>query len=190
VRWGAVEPDQAEVSVTCDNFRGGYDITLHLLQNGAARIAFLGYASNHYPEFFERYRGHSAALRSAGLHLEEALQVDAISSEQAGFEATTELLDGGVQFDAICAASDLIAIGAMKALQGRGISVPGQVLVSGYDDIPLSSFVNPSLTTVQQNTKIAGRILVDTLIKLIHDEPAENQVIPVTLMLRDSTKRG
>ena len=67
VRWGAVEPDQAEVSVSCDNFRGGYDMTLHLLHNGAGRIAFLGNASNHYPEFFERYRGHCAALRSAGL---------------------------------------------------------------------------------------------------------------------------
>ena len=189
VRWGAVQPDQAEVSVSCDNFRGGYDVTLHLMHNGAARIAFLGHASNHYPEFFERYRGHTAALRSAGLHVEDVLQVDAVSSEQAGFDATMKLLDAGAQFDAICAASDLIAIGAMKALQARGLAVPTDVLVSGFDDIPLSSFVNPSLTTVQQNTKIAGRILVDTLLKLIHDEPAENQIIPVNLILRASTKR-
>jgi DNA-binding LacI/PurR family transcriptional regulator len=190
VRWGAVLPDQAEVSVSSDNFRGGYDITQHLLHLGAARIAFLGDASNHYPEFFERYRGHTAALRSAGLPVDGALQADAISSEQAGFDAAVSLLDHGVQVDAICAASDLIAIGAMKALQARGLSVPGDVLVSGFDDIPLSSFVNPALTTVQQDTRAAGQILVDTLVKLIHAEPAENQLIPVSLVLRESTRRG
>jgi len=190
VRWGAVLPDQAEVSVSSDNFRGGYDITLHLLQQGAARIAFLGDASNHYPEFFERYRGHTAALRSAGLPVASSLQADAISSEQSGYDAAISLLDRGAQIDAICAASDLIAIGAMKALLARGLKVPDDVLVSGFDDIPLSSFVNPSLTTVQQDTKIAGGILVDALVKLIHDEPVENQVIPVNLILRDSTKRG
>jgi DNA-binding LacI/PurR family transcriptional regulator len=190
VRWGAVLPDQAEVSVSCDNFRGGYDMTLHLLQHGAARIAFLGDASNHYPEFLERYRGHSAALRTAGLHVEPRLQVDAISSEQSGFDAVTALFERGVQVDAVCAASDLIAIGAMNALQARGLSVPGDVLVSGFDNIPLSHFVNPSLTTVQQDTKVAGSILVDTLIKLIHNEPVENQMIPVSLVLRGSTQRG
>ena len=189
VRWGAVLPDQAEVSVTCDNYRGGFEVTRHLLQNGAARIAFLGDASNHYPEFLERYRGHIAALRMAGLRVDPALQVDAISSEQAGFDAATALLDRGIVPEAVCAASDLIAIGAMKALQARGLRVPGDVLVSGYDDIPLAGFVNPSLTTVQQDTRIAGRILVDTLIRLIHNEPVENQLIPVSLVLRKSTQR-
>jgi DNA-binding LacI/PurR family transcriptional regulator len=190
VRWGAVMPDQAEVSVSCDNFRGGYDVTLHLLQQGAGRIAFLGDASNHYPEFLERYRGHSAALRTAGLPVDPHLQVDAISSEQSGFDAATTLLDQGKPVDAICAASDLIAIGAMKALHERGLTVPGDVLVSGFDNIPLSHFVNPSLTTVQQDTKIAGAILVDTLIKLIRNEPVENQMIPVSLVLRESTQRS
>jgi len=118
------------------------------------------------------------------------MQADAISSEQAGFDAAIALLDRGVEIDAICAASDLIAIGAMKALLSRGMRVPDDVLVSGFDDIPLSSFVNPALTTVQQDTKAAGHILVDTLIKLIHDEPAENQLIPVSLVLRESTRRG
>jgi DNA-binding LacI/PurR family transcriptional regulator len=190
VRWGAVLPDQPEVTVSCDNYRGGFDVTRHLLQSGAARIAFLGHASNHYPEFLERYRGHCAALRAAHLPVDAGLQFDAISSEQSGFDAACAMLERGTPPDAICAASDLIAIGAMKALQVRGLSVPGDVLVSGYDDIPLAGFVNPSLTTVQQDTKIAGRILVDTLIKLIHNEPVENQTIPVSLIVRRSTERN
>src|SRR5262249_15122712 len=140
VRWGAVLPDQAEVSVSCDNYRGGFEVTRHLLQHGAARIAFLGHASNHYPEFLERYRGYCAALRTVRLAVQNELQVDAISSEQSGYDAAVALLDRGIRPDAICAASDLIAIGAMKALQARDLRVPHDVLVSGFDDIPLAGF--------------------------------------------------
>jgi len=189
VRWGSIVPDQGEISVGCDNFSGGREITRHLLGRGARRIAFLGDASNHAPEFLERYRGHCAALNEAGLAPDAQLQVDAISSEQSGAEATRSLLARGAPFDAICAASDLIAIGAMKALQAAGLVVPRDVLVSGFDDIPLSAFVDPSLTTVQQDTKIAGAVLVDTLLELIHKEPVENTVLPVSLILRQSTAR-
>lgn len=190
VRWGAMLPDQPEVTVGCDNHRGGYAIAQHLLERGAKRIAFLGDASNHSPEFLERYRGYGAAIEASGLRVDAKLQVNAISSEQSGFNATNELLMRKVRFDAICAASDLIAIGAMKALNAAGLRVPEDALVTGFDDIQLAGFVNPSLTTVQQDTKVAGAILVDTLLKLINNEPAENQVIPVSLVVRRSTERA
>lgn len=190
VRWGAVLPEQDEVSVGCDNRRGGRDVTAHLLERGARRIAFLGDASNHYPEFLERYGGHCDALEALGIGVEPMLQVAAISSEQSGFDAANALLGRKVRFDAICAASDLIAIGAMKALQAQGLQVPDDVLVSGFDDIPLAGFVNPSLTSVQQDTKVAGTILVETLLKLIRNEPVDNQIIPASLIIRQSTDRG
>ncbi|HBC51376.1 MAG TPA: LacI family transcriptional regulator, partial [Stenotrophomonas maltophilia] len=63
VRWGAALPGQPGVSIGSDNFQGGHDITPHLLLQGCRRIAFLGHASSHYPEFQERYRGHVAALQ-------------------------------------------------------------------------------------------------------------------------------
>jgi DNA-binding LacI/PurR family transcriptional regulator len=189
VRWGAMLPDQADVTVGCDNYHGGYAITQHLLERGAKRIAFLGDASIHSPEFLERHRGYQVAIEAGELRVDAKLQVKAISSEQSGFDAANELLKRKVRFDAICAASDLIAIGAMKALQARGLRVPDDILVSGFDDIPLAGFVNPSLTTVQQDTKVAGAILVDTLLKLIDNKPVENQVIPVSLVLRRSTER-
>ena len=77
VRWGAALPGQPGVSIGSDNFQGGHDITTHLLQQGCRRIAFLGHASSHYPEFQERYRGHVAALQDHGLAAEPALQHDA-----------------------------------------------------------------------------------------------------------------
>ncbi len=190
VRWGAVLPDAPGISIGCDNAQGGHDITAHLLAQGRRRIAFLGHASNHYPEFFERYLGHQRALETAGLSADPALQVDAITTEQSGHAATRELLQRGVPFDAVFAASDLIAVGAMKALHEQGLRVPEDVAVAGFDDIPLASFTNPGLSTVQQDTKRAGAILVESLLKLIHDEPVESQTIPVTLALRRSTGAG
>jgi DNA-binding LacI/PurR family transcriptional regulator len=188
VRWGAMLPDQPDITVGCDNHHGGYAITRHLLERGAKRIAFLGDASIHSPEFLERHRGYQEAVEASGLRVDAKLLVKAISSEQSGFDAANELCERKLRFDAICAASDLIAIGAMKALQARGLRVPDNILVSGFDDIPLAGFVNPSLTTVQQDTKVAGAILVDTLLKLIDNKPVENQVIPVSLVLRRSTE--
>ena len=187
VRWGAVLPGQPGVSIGCDNFQGGHDITAHLLERDCRQIAFLGHASNHYPEFFERYRGYAHALSSVDQRVLSALQVDAVTAEQSGYEAALELLARGQPFDAIFAASDLIAIGAMKAIHERGLRVPQDVAVVGFDDIPLAAFVNPSLSTVQQDTKLAGTILVETLLALINDEPAESRTIPVKLALRRSS---
>jgi len=187
VRWGAVQPDTPGVSIGCDNTQGGHDITAHLVAQGRRRIAFLGHASNHYPEFFERYLGHRQALETASLSADPALQVDALTTEQSGHDAATELLARGGLFDAIFAASDLIAVGAMKALLERGLRVPDDVAVAGFDDIPLASFINPGLSTVQQDTKRAGALLVETLLALINGEPAESQTIPVKLALRGST---
>jgi DNA-binding LacI/PurR family transcriptional regulator len=187
VRWGAVLPGQPGISIGCDNFQGGHDITQHLLRQGRRDIAFLGHASNHYPEFFERYRGYAHALLTSGQKVQSGLQFDAITTEQSGYEAARELLERGTPFDAIFAASDLIAIGAMKALHERGMRVPEEVAVAGFDDIPMAGFVNPSLSTVQQDTKLAGTILVETLLALVNNEPAESRTIPVTLALRRSS---
>ena len=188
VRWGAVLPGQPGISIGCDNFQGGHDITMHLLAQGRGDIAFLGHASNHYPEFFERYRGYAHALLTEDRRVQPLLQVDAITTEQSGYEAACELLERGLPFDAVFAASDLIAIGAMKALHERGLRVPEDVAVAGFDDIPMAGFVNPGLSTVQQDTKLAGSILVETLLALINDEPAQSRTIPVKLALRDSSR--
>ncbi|MFT3756439.1 MAG: LacI family DNA-binding transcriptional regulator [Pseudoxanthomonas sp.] len=187
VRWGAALPGQPGVSIGCDNFQGGHDITAHLLEQGRRRIVFLGHASNHYPEFFERWRGYADALREAGIDADPQLQVDAVTSEQSGVEAMETLLARGVEFDAVFAASDLVAIGAMKVLHERGLKVPHDVAVAGFDDIPMAGFVNPGLSTVQQDTKVAGRILVESLIALVNGEKVESRTIPVKLVLRGSS---
>ena len=186
VRWGAVLEGQPGLSIGCDNFQGAQQATQHLLGLGRRSIAFLGSASSHYPEFSERYRGYADALNQAGVTVSERLQVDAITMEKSGYTAACELLDRRESFDAIVAASDLIAIGALRALQEHHIDVPGAVSVVGFDDIPAATLANPPLTTVMQDTRLAGEVLVDTLLRSIRAEPAEDRTLPARLVVRKS----
>jgi len=187
VRWGAVQIGQPGVSLGSDNYQGGRDAADHLIALGRRRIAFLGEGSSHYPEFAERCRGYRDALVAAGLEPSEALQVDAISSEQSGAEAARDLIERGERFDAIVAASDLIAIGALHTAREVGLDVPRDVSIVGYDDLPAASLVNPPLTTVAQDTWLAGEKLVDVLLRLVRGEPAESLVLPTRLIVRRST---
>ena len=186
VRWGAVLPDQPGLSIGCDNLQGGRLVGEHLLALGRRRIAFLGDASTHYPEFFDRYRGCDAALQAAGLAMDPALQIDAQSSEDDGYGAAQALIARGQAFDAVFAASDLIAIGALRALAEHGLRVPEDVSVAGFDDIPAARFTTPALTTVAQDTSSAGAMLVETLMALIDGEPAASRMLPARLVLRQS----
>jgi DNA-binding LacI/PurR family transcriptional regulator len=184
VRWGAVEDSQPGLSIGSDNFQGGRTVTEHLITLGRRQIAFLGGASNHYPEFSERYRGFLTAMAAAGL--DPGPQIDAISSEESGMAAAARLIGSGFQFDGIVAASDLIAAGALHWLRDAGIEVPRDVSLTGFDDIAAASLVNPPLTTMSQDTSLAGEKLVETLLKLVSGEQAESAVLPVKLIVRRS----
>ncbi len=186
VRWGHVNEGNLGTVIGCDNFRGGYDATQHLIAHGRRRIAFLGHANEHYPEFFDRYRGFCEAQRSAGIKMVEALQADAIITEQSGRDAVNALIARGVKFDAIFAASDMIAIGTIHALEEHGLDVPGDIAVVGFDDLPAASLSHPPLTTVQQDFKAAGEMLVDALIRRIRNEDVATAALPAQLIVRKS----
>jgi len=187
VRWGAVVEGQPGVSIGCDNHHGGELAARHLLSLGRRRLAYLGTATLQCPEFLQRYRGYADALAEAGLAPEDALQIDAAdSTEQVGHDAMRDLLARGVGFDAVFAASDLIAIGAMRALSEAGRRVPEDVAVVGFDDLPMAGFAKPALTTVAQDTKLAGEKLVDALLAQINGEPTGSLMLPTQLVIRQS----
>jgi len=190
VRWGAVQAGQPGLSIGSDNSQGGYEAARHLLSLGRRRLAFLGGASRGCPEFLDRYGGFLRALEEAGVAASPALQVDAITTEEAGYAAARELVRRGEPFDAIVGASDLIALGAMRALKDHHIGVPAHVSVVGFDDIPAAGLANPPLTTIAQNTRLAGEVLVDTLLHRIREEPAEARVLPTRLVVRQSCGSG
>ncbi|HEY1035390.1 MAG TPA: LacI family DNA-binding transcriptional regulator [Pseudoxanthomonas sp.] len=187
VRWGQVQPGQPGISIGCDNHAGGVLAGRHLLAQGRRRIAFLGDASTRFPEFFARYQGCDAALREAGAAMLPELQVDADSTEQAGADAASTLLARGLPFDAVFAASDLIAIGAMHALKQAGLRIPEDVAVVGFDGTSMALYANPPLTTVVQDTSKAGELLVQALLQQVREQPAQSAMLQPTLVVRASS---
>lgn len=187
VRWGSVGEDNIGVTVGSDNFGAGRQAGEHLLSLGRRRIAFLGRADEHYPEFAERYRGFCSALEDADCPLDPALQADALSNEEDGRLGMTQVLASNVPFDAVFAASDLIAIGAVHALNDAGLRVPGDVAVMGFDDIPAASLTTPPLTTLMQDLKDGGELLVEALLAQIAGNPIKDRTIPARLVVRKST---
>jgi DNA-binding LacI/PurR family transcriptional regulator len=156
------------------------------IAQGRRNIAFLGDATSRYPELRTRYEGLCAAMAAARITSDPALQVDAITIEQAGFDAAQTLIARGAPFDAIFAASDLIAIGAIRALEVHGRSIPGDVAIIGFDDIPAASLAHPPLTTVQQDYRLAGETLVDALLGQIRNETVSAAMLPAKLVVRKS----
>lgn len=191
VRWGAIVEGQPDVSIGCDNVQGGHAITQHLLSLGRRNIAFIGDVSAGAPEFADRYRGHAQALAEVGLAANPAWQITARdSTEIVGADAARELLLRDAPIDAIFAASDLLAIGAMRALLDEGVRVPIDIAVVGFDDIPMAAFASPPLTTVAQDSKRAGELLVDTLIRQIQGQPTASQMLPARVVVRRSCGSG
>lgn len=187
VRWGSEEPGHPEVVVGSDNRAGGNAVTRHLIDNGRRRIGFIGEIGIGSPEFRARYDGYCDALREAGLTPDTAAQVSAHNTEEDGKAAARLLLERGTELDAIVCASDMIAIGAMRALQQAGKTVPDDVALTGFDDILAAGFANPPLTTVVQDVRGAGELLVGKLHELIHKGGSVSEVIPTRLVVRQSS---
>ena len=186
-RWGSVSSDDSGSTIGSDNLGAGRLAGEHLLVRGRRRIAFLGHADDHYPEFAHRYRGFCDALRGAGIDPDPRLQHDAITTEQAGYAAAKALIAMEVPFDGVFAASDLIAIGAMRALSEAGLRIPEDVAIMGFDNIPAAGLTTPPLTTIMQDTKGAGRRLVETLLAHIEGREPPDPRLPTELIERAST---
>lgn len=184
VVWGAQLPDQAYGSVGSDNILGGRRATAHLARLGRRRIVFLG--DTEAPESAQRHRGYLDALNQAGLDPDPALTVDAHFEVESAEASVDALFRRGLEFDGIVAASDLIALGAIRALLHAGRSVPGDVSVVGYDNVPFSRYSTPTLTTVAQDTRRAGRLLVSKLLDHGGQGATRSERLQTELVVRES----
>ena len=146
-------------------------------------MLFLG--DTEAPEAEQRFRGYAQALEEAGLPWDESLRVAAHFDVHSGEAALRGAIDRGVDFDAVFAASDLIAIGAVRALTRSGRRVPADVSVVGYDNIPAARLVTPRLTTIDQSTALAGRMLVSKLIDT-QGGTAASERLETSLLIRES----
>ncbi len=184
VVWGAGMADQLYCCVGSDNVHGGMLATEHLLARGRRRIAFLGDVT--LPEPLQRYQGYCAALARHGIAPDPRLQVSASFLPSGGVRAIEALAAGGVAYDALFASSDLLAMTAIDTLREKGIRVPEDVAVVGYDDIAHAALFHPRLTTVRQTIGAASQALVASLRALIGGAPTQSVQLPTELIVRAS----
>jgi DNA-binding LacI/PurR family transcriptional regulator len=188
VVWGARLDAQRYCTVGGDNLAGGALATRHLLAQGRRRIAFFGDTA--LPEVAHRYQGYCAALQSHGIAPEPALHVSVPFMEEAGGFAVEQLLARGEAFDGVFAASDLLAMMAINKLRAHGLRTPADVAVVGYDDIELSGYFHPPLTTVRQPMAAAGQALVASLLALAYGGAVAPVQLPAELIVRQSCGAG
>lgn len=184
VVWGADAPDQLYCSVGSDNLRGGQRATSHLLRLGRLRPAFIGTVST--IELQQRRQGYVTAMEEAGLDIDPMMMRECALDPGAAMEVVDDMLDRGVTMDSIVAASDLVALGAIRALARRGMRVPEDVAVVGYDDIEIAEHAHPSLTTIRQDTGKAGRLLVGKLMSMLEGNRPGSERLPTELIVRES----
>lgn len=182
--WGAQLPKQSYCSVGSDNPHGSKRATMHLARLGRRRIVFLG--DTEAPESMQRHQGYLSGLQQAGLAIDPKLTVPAHFEVEAAEASVDALIGRRVKFDGIVAASDLIALGAIRALLRAGLSVPGDVSVVGYDDLQFAAYTRPALTTVRQDTALAGRLLVSKLLNAEQGGELTSERLPTDLVVRES----
>lgn len=172
-----------------DNELGGYMATRHLLDLGHRDIAHITGDLAH-ADAVDRLAGYRRALAEAGVPYDERLVVQGNFKEPGGVMAANRLLDAGVPFTAIFAANDQTAYGAHLALYRRGIRVPDDISLIGFDDLPSSLYTTPPLTTVRQPMFDVGRLAAQALLRMVEGEPATLDELPeLSLVVRETTRR-
>ncbi|KZN61061.1 hypothetical protein N473_22225 [Pseudoalteromonas luteoviolacea CPMOR-1] len=185
VVWGDPKTDADYVIVGSDNYLGGKLAADHLISRGCKAPLFLG--EPEHAEIGERYNGFCAAIASKGIEGEcQLLKIDITS--QAAYDAINlKLRTDGLNFDGIFACSDMVALGAMKALKERYVSIPNDVHIVGFDDIAMADVSFPSLTTIRQDTKQAGELLVNKLLAQLDGEQVVSSQLAIKLVERQSS---
>lgn len=178
-------PDPRVSYVDVDNVSGARMAVEHLLRQGRRRIAtVLGPRCTTAGR--DRLAGYRQALEARGVPYDEALVAEADFTEEGGRAAMQQLLASAP--DAVFAASDMMAIGAMKAIKEAGQAIPDDVAVAGFDDLAVASIVEPALTTVRQPIDRLGSLAAEVLLDLIEGraEAPQQVILPAQLVVRES----
>ncbi|ACA85727.1 LacI family DNA-binding transcriptional regulator [Shewanella woodyi] len=186
--WGTEIHEKNYTTVGSDNRKGGYLAVSHLIEQGCQRIAFLG--DINHTEVEQRWLGYQDAVAEAGLVVEDKLQIKTDFTSVDGYQSLRDhCLNDDVPIDGVFAVSDAIALGATKYLFEQNITIPKQVAVIGFDDISMSEYCSPSLSTIRQNTAAGGRLLVKLMLDKLNHLPVDSQLLNVEMIQRQSSSR-
>jgi LacI family transcriptional regulator len=171
--------------IDVDNVSAAYHAVRHLIGLGYKRIGTITGTARR-TESIDRKKGYGKALAEQGLALDEALIAGGDFTEAGGYHAMQELLPA--RPDAIFAASDIMAVGGMRAVREAGLRIPEDVAFVGFDDLSIATLVHPQLTTVRQPIDQFGIKAVEMLIDLIENgvKPARRLIIDTELIVRES----
>ena len=184
VVWGGQLEGARYTLVGSDNVGGGRQAAAHLLGGERRRVLFVGDTA--LPEVALRYEGVRAAHRAAGVPLDPELILPLGFGAVDPVRRIAEALSRRPDIDAVFAASDVLAIAAIHAGAARGLAVPNDLAVIGYDDIGQAAHTVPPLTTVDQAIEAGGALMVDLLLRKIAGEPAASTLTPTRLVVRGS----
>lgn len=176
------------VSMRVDDLAGARRATQHLIELGHRRIAHIAGPQDHM-DSVERVQGYRLALEAAGLPFEPRLIAYADFNESSGLLAINQLLEARQSFSAVFAANDQMAYGARLALYQRNIRVPEDVSLIGFDDLPVSRFQIPPLSTIHQPVYELGQAAAEALLKLIDGGKSKATLPEPQLVVRESTQR-
>lgn len=181
-------PDMPGYKVELDSEDAAYQLTRHLLEHSYRRIALIT-PPLEWPNVMIFYQGYERALRESGMDTSKELiiQVDGFF-ESHGRDGVRQLLASSDLPDAILATSDSLALGALQAIQERGINVPEEVALAGYNDIPSASLISPGLTTAALPAARMGDMALEMLQKLMEGKKPSRKIlsIPTELIIRHS----
>lgn len=174
------------VSASPDNAGAAADMVRHLLEFGHRRIAFVS-GPQHIQTSEVRERGYEQALLEAGVDPDPDLVASGAFTVQGGEEAAHHLLDARPDITAIFAANDLMACGALRALADRGLDVPADVSVAGFDDIQMAMCVRPRLTTIRMDMYAMGTEGARLALAHLGGDKARPARLPTEVVVREST---
>jgi len=185
---GRYEPIDAVYSVDNDNIGAGKMATRHLLHKGHRRIAYLSGPRGVFV-CEDRHTGYRSALKEAGLEYSSELVAWGDFSEEHGYRAMSRLLSLPNPPTAVVAVDDLVAIGALRAAKERGVGIPQELAIVGFNDSPFCQYVEPPLSSVAVDIRTLAQMATDVLIKLIEERevPQRRYIVPCHLVERKTT---
>jgi LacI family transcriptional regulator len=186
VVFGRTVPGIEGQCLKLDNEKAAYAVTRHLIEFGHRRIAHIAGPVAHR-DARDRRAGYEAALRDAGLAVVPELVLEGDFLEPSGFLAAARLFEGREMFSAIFAANDQMAYGARLALHRKGVRVPEDISLVGFDDLPSSTYTTPPLTTVRQPTFDLGVVTGQAILRMLSGGSPSMPQIELPLMIREST---
>lgn len=156
-----VEPNKSFVVI--DDERGGFLATKHLIEQGCKKIGFVG-AQNKAPNLSERFEGYKQAFQKFGLELDDRYIYSSDFKRQTGYRLVRKMIASGDYPRAIFAENDILALGVIQGIRESGLSIPEDIAVVGFDDIPFASFPEVQMTTIRQPKQEMGEIAVSILL--------------------------